>query len=658
MPQFRSFPPVSSKMTMTSLALFVGVASFAGCDQADVEAVEAAARSGQLAGDHAGEGEFVTRIADMLDGTSRVSHHLIDGANDVQVVLPEGAQIQRGDRVRVWGEADADGVVTVDDYEIVAPAPQPIIDAEALPPRRIATILLHWGSGGLPNGEGKQAMFTGDRSTNIYYGENSYGKETMAGEVFGPYEIPEPAGCNVQGIANAAVQAMVDQGHNPNDYRQFMYHFPFIGGCGFGGLANVGSPEFPAQDSWYNGSLGCTVRNQELGHNYGMGHSHAYTCVDADGNQVPLSDDCEHIEYGHPYDPMGAGCGHMSVVQKTFMGWLEGCNVVTTGVSGTFNLLPTELPCDGTQALRFEAYDGRMYWLEYRQPLGAFDGDGTGMSGVLLNISDEVVGFGPAPYILDVGDNGFLREGDSYTDPEGVVTFTVLEEHPTHAVIDVQYAEGMGSGAAPSCRDGGEPEMAEGNVGATECAAEPYPGDVSAPTVTITYPEDGQGFEPGADFAIQADVADDRQIIEIVLYIDGEPKFKRFEEPWEWEVNDIPAGKYEFGVVARDARHWTPSNAVNIVVAEGASQPDEPGSDTDGAGETSGTGDAPDDPTLPTTGFEPADDDDDGLEVQDDGGDGCSCTTGRGASGSGALLLLGLLGLRIGARRRRSEPAA
>src|SRR5690606_15897914 len=156
--------------------------------------------------------------------------------------------------------------------------PQPLIDAEPRLPRRIGTVLVFWDGQGLPNGEANQSMYAGNKSTNVYYGENSYGIETMAGKVFGPYQIEEPGGCNTDLIVNRAQAAMIDKGHDPSQFRQMMFHFPSGLGCGFAGLASVGSPENPARNSWYSGSFGCTTRNQELGHNYGMGHSHAYSC--------------------------------------------------------------------------------------------------------------------------------------------------------------------------------------------------------------------------------------------------------------------------------------------------------------------------------------------------------------------------------------------
>ena len=610
------------------------------------------------------QGEYEMRIASMLDGTSRVSHHVKTGDEVYEIVLGEGVESpEYNSFVRVPGELAFDGRWVADELIVLSPPPEPLIDAEPRPARRVGTVLVFWEGGGLPNAQANNSMFTADDSTNVYYGENSYGIETMAGKVFGPYQIDNPGGCNTNQIVNLADQAMIERGHDPSDYRQMMYHFPGGLGCGFAGLASVGSPDNPARNSWYSGSFGCVVRNQELGHNYGMGHSHAYNCPpEPEGMDHNPYSECSHIEYGHPYDPMGGGCGHMNVVQKTFMGWIDECNVVTATSSGVFNLLPTEWSCNGTQALVFPASDGRYYHLEYRNG----DGEFAIGSGVLVNIAPQVGGGGPTGYVLDElgeNNNGYLHEGDTFTDPgtleipgegkePGVPaqpssgSFTILEEHDTHVVIQVDLADG-GDGAPPTCRGGGSPMDEAGAIGSLECTGVPYPADETPPEVRITYPENGEVFEPGADFTIVADATDDRQVIEVELYLNGEPFSVLTQPPWEWPAAGIPEGEYEFGVVARDARSWTPSDAVAISVTS----QDDPGDGTGSADETAG-----EDDSLPgESGDATGGDTDDGTTTEETAGQtepgGCGCNQPGNAGGYG----FGLMVLAIAWMRRRND---
>lgn len=640
-----------------------------GCDEATSENALQAFRDGPAQDGHDGsladagalEGRYEQRVATLLDGGTRTSHHIKteDGVYELVLEGLPAQAIEYDSWIRVPGEALEPSPTgarwQADELQLVAPPPQPLIDPEARDPRRIGTVLVFWDGQGLTNGSATDSMFTNNKSTNVYYGENSYGMETMAGKVFGPYQITMPGGCNVDNIVSQGEAAMIDKGHDPSQFRQMMFYFPSGLGCDFAGLASIGSPENPARNSWYAGSFGCTTRNQELGHNYGMGHSHAYSCpATPDGFDHNPYDLCEHVEYGHPYDPMGNGCGHMNVVQKTFMGWISECNVVTATSSGTFNLMPNEVPCNGTQALRFPAYDGRYYYLEYRNGDGLFPAG----SGVLVNIANEVTGFGPPNYVLDeLGSNmnGYLHEGESFTDPnpdvpvEERASFTVVEENDTHVVIEVTLPGG-GDGQPPTCREEGEPVLGDnGNIGTLECAAIPYPGDETPPTVQITYPTDGQVFEPHSDFTITAEAMDDRAVIEVELYLDGEPFDVRTEPPWEWEATNIPEGTYEFGVVARDARQWTPSNAVTVTVGTPAA--DDTG--TSGGNETGVEGTDSGGPLGTTTNED--DSSTGGPELM--GGtldDGCDCRqAGDRRGGAGFMLML----LGLGWLRRRRHAA-
>ncbi len=640
----------SSPFRRGSLAAsFVCLAILVGCQESDVETLEAMQRDGAFAGAPAdAHGKFTTRIWSMLDGSRKVTHHLVDydARIDTEVVLEEGVELTRDAIVDAWGEHDDEGRLWVDSFEVVQWPPQAQIDVTPRPPRRIATISLGWdGIQGMSNASTREQMYTADDSTNVFYAENSYGIETMAGDTFGPYTIANPGGCNPGQIEFLALDAMVEHGHNPDQYRQHMFLFPQRGDCGFAGLASVGSPDNPASSSWYNGSFGCVVRNQELGHNYGMGHSHAYDCEDAEGNDVPFSENCTHIEYGDPLDPMGTACGHINGIQKRYMGWLSGCNIVTATSNGTFNLLPIELPCDGPQAVRFPAFDGRYYWLEYRTLIGEFDDND--VHAVVVRVAADTAG-SPAPYWIDMGPQNFLSEGEGYTDPQGLVTFTVLEMNGTHAVIQAEFAEP--SGDAPTCLGGGDPGMEGGHVGQRVCAEEPYPGDTEPPTITLTFPEDEAWFEPGSDFTITAEVSDDRVVADVELYLNGEKLFRITEPPWQWEVTNIPEGDYEFGAIARDSRHWTASNAVDVHVGK---MPPPMGESSGGAESTgpepSTTTDTPTSGLEGETGEDEASDTDDSEQTSTDP-KGCACSqSGRQGAPALALLFLGL----AWARRRR-----
>jgi MYXO-CTERM domain-containing protein len=626
--------------------LIVGLLLCSACEEGDTEALESF-RENMLAGaDADAHGEFQTRIWSMLDGSKKITHHLVDyeARIDTQVILEDGVELQRDAVFDAWGEFDADGALRIDSYDVVQ---VPLIDYEPRDPRRIATILVQWEGHdhSESNEDARRDMYTDPDSTNVYYAENSYGMETMSGDTFGPYTITDPGGCNTGQIEFLALDALEEHGHDADKWRQFMFYFETLGDCGFGGLAQSGSPDNPARSSWYNGQFDCVTRNQELGHNYGMNHSHRYDCVDEMGEDTPFSSDCAEVEYGDIYDPMGSGCGHINAPQKVYMGWLRSCNVVTGTSNGTFNLLPMELPCDGPQAVRFPTYDGRYYWLEYRTPRG--HAEDSNFEGVVVRVSADTAA-APDPFYLDLGSPNYLVEGASFTDPEGVVTFSVLEMNGDHAVIEATFPEP--SGDPPECLDGTDPGMEDGHVGQRVCLEEPYDGDMEPPQITLTFPEDQAWYEPGSDFMIEADVSDDRVIVDVELYYNGEKLFRITEPPWQWEVTDIPAGDYEFGAIARDSRYATPSNAITVHIGE-MPTPETTG-DSDGS-TTDPTMTATDGLTGGASDESSGDEESDTESTEEMSTDdkGCACSqSGRSGAPGFALLILGL----AWARRRRA----
>lgn len=571
---------------------------------------------------------FIHRIVD--DGVATV----IDVADPTPIAVP-------GSVLRVHGRRDGRRIA-LDTFSVEAPPPAPALDPAPLPPRTLALLLLDFGADPLPFtiDEARTRMFDAPDSSAAYYAEASFGKESLTGDVFGTYTIPWPGSCDPDAIAASAIAAMAADGHDPTAYSQLMYLFP--GGCDFGGLAQLGIPGQPARDSWYNGYFDCVVRNQEVGHNYGMVHSHSYDCASGSAFET-----CPGNEYGNPYDPMGGGCAHISAHQKQYMGWLEGCNMVSATADGRFQLVPLELPCDGIQALRLPAYDGRQYYLEYRQPLG-FDG---ALSGVLVNVSGVADYYGPDAFVLTgIGDGGFLRAGDSYTDPQGLVTFTVVDLLDTHAVIDVAFADG-GAGE-PTCEGGGTPEAVADVWGVLACAGGPFQGDAEPPVVAITSPTDGQRFDPGASFTIEVDATDDVMVSRVSLWLDGALQSTLTAPPWQWPVQDAPVGTFEIYAVADDGIQETQSAVVTFEVREAEAPGDDSSGVGDGSGSaadgTDGTGDAPGgtdgDAALPP-GF--------GGEDGADGGCGCrGPSTGSAAWG----WIAGLLAFASRRRRAGAEP--
>src|SRR6185436_10524768 len=165
--------------------------------------------------------------------------------------------------------------------------------------------------------------------------------------------------------------------------------------------------------------------------------------------------------------------------QKAYQGWLSATNGVKVTNSGTFNLLPLEMSCNGTQVLQIKAPKARpfmrpaaggggattenldYYYLELRTPVD-FDGTlgGTALTArVLVHMAANFVprtGRGLHTFLLDMNPSSSsfdgLTAGGTFTDPAGGLTFTVQSLSNSGATIVVNYTSG-GSGD-PTTMDG------------------------------------------------------------------------------------------------------------------------------------------------------------------------------------------------------------
>jgi hypothetical protein len=211
---------------VTRMAFTVLGTTLAACQQGDSDAL---ARAGVLSDAPSIEGHFEMRIASMYDGSEHRSYHVKTGAGTFELTSDDPEQIAAWDAlgyqsfVRAYGSAVDPRTFATDELEMLAPPPEPLIDPSPRPHRRIATVLLHWnGAGEYSNEQAKDSMFIAGNSTNVFYGENSYGMEKIAGDVFGSYEIEKPLDCYSDEIKEKGLAAFIDKGHDPGEFYQFM----------------------------------------------------------------------------------------------------------------------------------------------------------------------------------------------------------------------------------------------------------------------------------------------------------------------------------------------------------------------------------------------------------------------------------------------------
>jgi hypothetical protein len=445
----------------------VAVWSSVFCAMACTGQIEAGEGTVQVA---ALEGELSVYVVDFPDGASETRYALTtDSGEHVQVLFEREPEtlLATGDRLRVLGRTLDAEYFDATGYELLEEARGEVaVSSHALTGNsvrtrsKLAVLLVHWGTpDSMTTTEIKNRLFTNANSTATYYRENSYGLVELTGDAFGWFQVPAMTSCNYTALATAARDAARAAGVALDSYQQVLYYFPRTSQCEWSGLAYIGRPTAPQRDSFYNGASGCTVLAHELLHNFGARHSRSYDCG---SKALGGPSTCSYSEYGDPYDVMGGGCYHTNAYQKATQGWLGGCNVPTGAASNAVQLV--RVPVSST--LCPSGLSPCYYYLEYRQPVGLFDGAAPTSpvhSGVLLHIGGNtsfgVTGTIAAPYMLDMTPasassdfrDGVLALGRTFDDGAGV-RITVDALSSSSATVSVRFANG-GSGA-PICADG------------------------------------------------------------------------------------------------------------------------------------------------------------------------------------------------------------
>jgi MYXO-CTERM domain-containing protein len=422
-------------------------------------------------------------VADYDNGTTERIHFLevtTPQERAVRLRFATDPTLTSGDRLRAWGTAqktqDGDELV-VSRFEVLPPPESDLTTLRSalttVTPKSNKNAFVLVDVGGNVNITADAAAMTvfspGNNFANVY-NILSYGSMNYSGDVLGPFQYPMTT-CDYNGLQKA-VKAMITTG----TYDHYMWYIGSqFSACQWSGLGAEGSAARPASDSWFNASTGCTVLVQEVGHNNGWMHSSTLTCSGASFVDDPTGSGCTTSEYGNRYTPMGSGCGHFDAMDKWYGQYFGGCNGVKVTSSGTFNLLPIETPCNGIQGLQlpmpkttrtFKSMQGntadpiKNYYLELRVNGTPAESTSVKAPAVFVNVGNDIQ---PATktsfhsFLLDMNPSttnafdGMTAAGQSFSDPAGGLTFTVMSIDATHASIQVTYDNGTG---APTCMDG------------------------------------------------------------------------------------------------------------------------------------------------------------------------------------------------------------
>lgn len=281
-------------------------------------------------------------------------------------------------------------------------------------------------------------------SASNFYLNNSFQQTWLTGDVAGWYTIPvSSATCDTNSIQNYGLQAAQNAGYVPSNYSHIVYAFPQIGACSFWGLSNIGGNP---SNSWVNGPYQLMVVAHELGHGFGLYHSHSLSCSGA----VYASSGCTMSEYGDTFDAMGSTYpDDFSSAQKERLGWLNyGAQppIATVSTSGTYSLGSYETADSLAKSLKIAGPNGTYYYVESRQAMGndssSLSSNTNVLTGVLLH--NSMPDNPNSSYLLNATPGGSftspaLDVGKSYTDSSMGFTITPLSVGRTGASVQVSY---------------------------------------------------------------------------------------------------------------------------------------------------------------------------------------------------------------------------
>ena len=412
-----------------------------------------------LAGQQELRGRVVETHGDVLSGSPIGRTFFLEMTDGARLRLDAGiARLTPGERVRVRGSREGNTFVVADGQDGITSEGSMSIAAIGQPTnRRVAVIAFNFSNNTAQpwtNAAIETRFFGASNSVNAYFKDASYGQMTFSGDVFGWYTIAATdATCSATSTwATQAKNVATAAGANLGGYDHVAFVFPKSSACSWAGLAYM-----PGRESWNNGTLSVRVAGHELAHNLGIHHAASLSCT-SNGTRVTLSSSCTETEYGDPFDIMGASSRLTNNWHRWRLKYFTSDEVttVTSAVPGQYTVGVVSHTTSVHKIVRVARPDGKYYYLEFRQPFGAFDNFAAGdpaVNGVLIRIAPDKTNARPqlldgTPATTSFKDAAF-GAGQTFSDTANGITIAVTSVTTSGAVVMVGFGDDTSAPSAP-----------------------------------------------------------------------------------------------------------------------------------------------------------------------------------------------------------------
>lgn len=333
-------------------------------------------------------------------------------------------------------------------------------------PKKLAVILINFfDNHDKPNTKNdiNQWTFTAPTSVASYVAENSYGKISLSGNVYGYFTLNASQNyCPFYEWATQADQVAASQGFKPENFDYIMYVYSSNGCNQWAGIGELGGKR-----SWVNAYMfsdgnpnsynNFNTPIHELGHNLGAEHANKLSCKDESSSPVSISTSCQSLEYGDTFDTMGnQNTKIMNAPHKIQLGLLPKKEIVTVTTNTTIKIGQLEyqnnLP-DGVRVLRKKTANGKKsnyFYLELRkgnQTFDVFKATSNITKGVLIhtattNPKDQIVGktnlIDTRPETPTIEDSA-LTPGNKLFDPESGIEIETISVKANSAEVKITF---------------------------------------------------------------------------------------------------------------------------------------------------------------------------------------------------------------------------